>query len=199
MIYTIAEIGNNHNGNIKKCLKLIDAAAYAGASAVKIQSFRGLDIISPNILSSEYSGWNSKKYKYWYQYIDSIALPLEDHQTIIDRAKKLNLDFITTPVSSEILSILERMKGINYYKIASMDLNNKKLLKALSKTKKQIILSTGMGTMSEVKEANKILKKNNLMILHCVSDYPLEPKNANLNNIKILKETFKRNKPLKKT
>ena len=194
MTYTIAEIGNNHNGSIEKFLTLIASAAEAGADAIKTQSFRGLDIVAPNVLSSEYPEWDSGGYKYWYEFADSIALPLDDHQTAIDYTHSLNLDFITTPVSAEIVNILEEKNGIDYYKVASMDLNNLELLAALSKTNKPIILSTGMGTINEIKKAVNILNKKDLTLLHCISDYPLEPKNANLNNLRLLSEEFKQYK-----
>ena len=109
MTYFIAEIGNNHNGSVEKCLRLFDAAAKTGADAVKIQSFTGKDIVSPNIKSEVYSNWNSKGFEYWYQFLDSIALPLHDHQTAIDYANELGMDFITTPVSTEIISYLEKL------------------------------------------------------------------------------------------
>ncbi len=190
MVYTIAEIGNNHNGSIKKFLKITKAAHASGADAVKIQSFRGTDIVAPNILSSEYPEWDSDGYKYWYEFADSIALPIGDHQEAIDYAHHLGLDFITTPVSPEIVDFLEQMKGIDYYKIASMDLNNIDLIESIAQTDKKIILSTGMGSIEEVKIAVDLLHKNNLTILHCVSDYPLNPQNANLNNIKFLINEF---------
>ena len=193
MTYIIAEIGNNHNGSIKRCLKLIKAASMSGANAVKLQSFTGLDIISPKVLSSFYPEWNSMGFEYWYQYADSIALPISDHQIAIDYAHELNLEFVTTPVNPRITELLEKLNGIDKYKVASMDLNNFGLLKAMSQTKKDIIISTGMGTLKEISKALKILNKNNVSILHCVSDYPLNPKDAFLNNIKILKETFPNN------
>jgi len=190
MVYTIAEIGNNHNGSIKKFLKITKAAHASGADAVKIQSFRGTDIVTPNILSSEYPEWNSAGYKYWYEFADSIALPIDDHQEAIDYAHHLGLNFITTPVCPQIVEFLEQMKGIDYYKIASMDLNNIDLIESIAQTNKKVILSTGMGSIEEIKKAADLLHKNELTILHCVSDYPLNPKNANLNNIKFLINEF---------
>lgn len=190
MTYFIAEIGNNHNGDIKKCLKLIKSASESGANAVKIQSFTGRDIISPKILSSYYSKWNNMGYKYWYQYLDSIALPMSDHQTAIDYAHYCKIDFITTPVNLKILESLEKLDGINSYKIASMDLSNKELLQSIGTIKKPTILSTGMSQLNEVHSAVNFINKEELSILHCISDYPLEPQNAMLNNLKILKNEF---------
>ena len=149
MTYIIAEIGNNHNGSIKKCMKLFDAASSSGAHAVKIQSFTGKDIVSPEIKSSVYKNWDSKGFEYWYEFLDSIALPLSDHQTAIDYANELGLDFITTPVTPNILNYLEKLDGIKSYKLASMDLTNLDLINSLSQTDKSIIMSTFLKAFSE--------------------------------------------------
>ncbi len=188
--YIIAEIGNNHNGKIKKAKLLIDACANAKVNAVKFQTFRGIDIVSPKVKANEYKGWDVKGLEFWHQFLDTIALPLDQHQEIINYTLSKKLDFITTPTSPYIVDFLEKLKGIKAYKIASMDLTNVSLLKAVAKTKKKIIMSTGMGDINEIKNAVKYFKNHDLSILHCVSDYPLDPDKAFLNNIKILKETF---------
>ena len=72
--YIIAEIGNNHNGSLAKALELIDASYNTGVDAVKFQTFRGIDIVSPNVKASEYKGWDVKNFEFWYQFLDSIAL-----------------------------------------------------------------------------------------------------------------------------
>jgi len=190
MVYIIAEIGNNHNGSIDKCKLLIDAAAKTGANAVKTQSFTGRDICTPKLLTSDYPNWNTKNYRYWYEFADSIALPLEAHQEIINYTNELGLDFITTPVSPKIVEFLETLDGISQYKVASMDLTNFDLIKAISSTKKPVIVSTGMSDLSEVDAAINLLFNSKLSILHCISDYPLNPKNAFLKNIEILKNKY---------
>ena len=80
--FIIAEIGHNHQGSMDTAKRMFLAAKQAGASAVKIQSFTGRDIISPNIKSNLYPSWDSKGFEYWYEFLDSIALPLKDHQTV---------------------------------------------------------------------------------------------------------------------
>jgi sialic acid synthase SpsE len=188
--YVIAEIGNNHNSSVDKAKEMIDMSAKAGVNAVKFQSFTGADIISPKIRTAEYKGWENVKYEYWYQFAESVALPLEKHQEVIDHAHSCGLSFITTPVSPSIVDFLETLSNIDAYKIASMDLNNYGLLKAVSKTNKPVIISTGMSELLEVSAAVELLGEREITILHCVSDYPLNPKNANLNNIKVLLDKF---------
>jgi N,N'-diacetyllegionaminate synthase len=188
--YIISEIGNNHNGNLEKAMKLIDVSKEANVNAVKFQSFRGIDIVSPKVKANEYKGWDVKNFEYWYQFLDSITLKLEDHQKVIDYTLQKGMDFITTPTSPFIVEYLEKLKGIKAYKIASMDLNNTPLLKAVANTGKDVIMSTGMGEIDEVNSAVEIFKNSNLSILHCVSDYPLDPSKAYLNNISVLRKQF---------
>jgi len=181
--YIISEIGNNHNGDLKKALKLIDASYNAGVDAVKFQTFRGIDIVSPKVKADEYKGWDVKGFEFWHQFLDTIALKLEDHQAVIDYTNSKGMDFITTPTSPYIVDFLETLKGIKSYKVASMDLNNIPLLKAIANTDKEVIMSTGMGDMIDIAKAVEIFKNHKLSILHCVSDYPLDPEKAYLNNI----------------
>lgn len=188
--YIIAEIGNNHNGSLDKALALVDAAKQAGVDAIKFQSFRGVDIVSPRVKADEYKGWDVKGFEFWYQFLDTIALKLEDHQKVINYTIEKGLDFITTPTSPYIVEYLEKLNGIKAYKIASMDLNNYPLLNAIAKTDKEVLMSTGMGEMNEVKRAVEIFKHHKLSVLHCVSDYPLDPDKAFLNNIIELKKQF---------
>ena len=155
--YIISEIGNNHNGDLKKALKLIDASYNAGVDAVKFQTFRGIDIVSPKVKADEYKGWDVKGFEFWHQFLDTIALKLEDHQAVIDYTNSKGIDFITTPTSPYIVDFLETLNGIKAYKVASMDLNNIPLLQAIAKTGKEVIMSTGMGEIKDVETAVEIL------------------------------------------
>ena len=91
MTYIIAEIGNNHNGSLEKAKLLVNEAINSGADAIKTQSFRGLDIVSPRVLMSDLPDWDDGKFKYWYQFIEDFALPLENHQELIDYTNSFDL------------------------------------------------------------------------------------------------------------
>ena len=188
--YIIAEIGNNHNGSVEKAIELIDMSAAAGVDAVKFQTFRGLDIVSPKVRADEYPGWNVTEFEFWYQFLDAIALPLDEHQRVVDHAHSRGVDFITTPVSPVVLELLKNVNGIDAYKLASMDLDNLALIKAVAGSGKPVILSTGMGKLEEVEQAVNLLGTQEISVLHCVSDYPLDPNNAALNNLSVLSHRF---------
>lgn len=188
-VFIIAEIGNNHNGNADTAKELIDAAVDAGADAVKFQSFRGEDIVTPKVLSSEYPGWNVTEHQYWCDFLDTIALPLEAHKDVFDYAWKKGVVPFSTAASPQIVSFLEGL-NVLLYKVASMDVTNVQLLKRIAATGKPVIMSTGMAEEVEIDQAVRWLDIKKLAVLHCVSDYPLAYQNANLKSMIMLKEKY---------
>ena len=188
--YIIAEIGNNHNGSKETAKELIKAAADSGADAVKFQTFKALDIVNPKIKSNSYSGWDvPEKFEYWYQFIETLEIPLEWYDELIKLTRELGLAFISTPASIESAKFLSE-KSIDAIKIASMDLNNYPFLSEVDLLGLPVILSTGMSTLDEVKKAAEQFKNSPLGLLHCVSNYPLDYKDANLLNIRMFIENF---------
>jgi len=188
-IFIIAEIGNNHNGNIETAKRLIDVAVESGVDAVKFQTCRGTDIITPNILSSEYPDWDVTDYKYWSDFIDSIALPLNKHKEVFDYAKKKGIIPFSTPTSIAIVDFLDELR-VPFYKIASMDITNVQLLEKVASKNKPVIMSTGMAEENDIENAVKFFDINKLVLLHCVSDYPLVYSSANLRSINWLQKRF---------
>ena len=188
-VFIIGEIGNNHNGNKETAKQLIDIAYEAGIHAVKFQTFRGQDIVTPQVKASEYPGWDTGQFEYWYQFLDTIALPLEDHKEVFDYAISKGVIPFSTPTSVEIVDFLEQLET-PFYKIASMDVTNIQLLRKVAATGKPVILSTGMSTEAEIAKAVAIFAKNQFVLLHCISDYPADPAQSNLLSIPFLKQTF---------
>jgi N,N'-diacetyllegionaminate synthase len=188
-VFIIGEIGNNHNGKKETAKQLIDIAAAAGVDAVKFQTFRGQDIVTPQVKASEYPGWDTGQFEYWYQFLDTIALPLEDHREVFAYATAKGVLPFSTPTSVGIVDFLEEL-GTPLYKIASMDVTNIQLLSKVAATGKPVILSTGMSTEDEIAKAVAIFEKNQFVLLHCISDYPADPKQSNLLSIPYLKEKF---------
>jgi len=188
--FILSEIGNNHGGDVSLAKKMIQVSAECGCDGVKFQTFHGTDIISPFELSKTYPEWNiSNRYRHWYQFLDSIALPYERYPDLIKYAHKFNVSFISTPTSIENAEFLNSV-GVDAIKIASMDLTNLPMIKHIAEFEKPVILSTGMGTLEEIEEAISWLDGVPLVLLHCVSNYPLKPQDANLLNIVELRERF---------
>ncbi len=177
----IAEIGSNHNKDLKRCYKLIDEAKKLGFYAVKFQLFKINKLFSKD----------AKKLFKNVNKIKKRELPEKFIPKLYNYCKKKKIKFGCTPFDIKAVKILQ--KYVDFFKIASYEINWKDILEACAKTNKPIILSTGMATFEEVQRAFNTLKKfnNNVSLLHCVSAYPANPTSCNLQSIKFLKKKFK--------
>lgn len=188
--YIVSEIGNNHGADLETAKKMIKASFEAGVDAVKFQTFKSSDIVNPRVPANAYPGWDlSDRFDFWYEFVDTLVLPYEWYDELIAYARGMGLAFISTPVSLEAAAFLAEKK-VDGLKVASMDLNNIPFLKEMDKMNLPVILSTGMSTMEEIEEAVAVFKNSPLILLHCVSNYPLKYEDANLLNIKMLKDSF---------
>ena len=185
--FVIAEAGCNHEGDFETALKMVREAAKSGAHAIKFQSFTMNNLFAVK----EYT----KKLKLPENALDginNIIFKKEWYKPLMAEAKKNNIIFISTPFSIE--SVLEMEENnIEIYKIASCDIDNIPLLNAIAKTKKPVIMSTGLALNKDINEALKILKNNEVALLHCSVEYPTPLKNARLNRISVMNKLFKEN------
>ena len=201
MTYIIGEIGQNHNGNVEIAKQIIDVVSQPVIdklfnielpimNAVKLTK-RDLSYeLSDSQMKRPYLNKNSFAPTYG-EHREFLELDDSQHYEIYKYAKTKNLDFVETLCAPSCLSIL------NYFtpdklKVASRDLTNLPLLEALAETKIPIIISTGMAGKKELDQAIRVISKhhNDISILHCVSQYPTEPKNVNLNTIPYLIENY---------
>ena len=185
----IAEAGVNHNGNIKLAKKLIDVASKAGADYVKFQTFDVDQLILKNTKTASYQKRNLKNDISQYQMLKRYQLTDSNHKELLEYSKKKKIKFLSTAFEEKSLRLLTKY-NLDYIKIPSGEITNYPFLKQISKLKKKILLSTGMATLGEIKQAVKALrkKKKDITILHCTSDYPANLKDLNLNFIKKLKK-----------
>ena len=190
--FIIAEISANHNGSLSLAKKLILSAKKNGADAVKIQSYKP----SSMTINSAKKDFIIKKglwknQKLWNLY-EKAQTPFNWHKELFEYSRKKNINLFSTPFDTDAVDILEKLR-CPFYKIASFEMTHLPLLNRVAKTKKTIIMSTGMANLDEIKLSYSYLKKNgakDIIILYCVSNYPSKDKDFNLNNIKILKNTF---------
>jgi N,N'-diacetyllegionaminate synthase len=176
--FVIAEIGINHNGSLKVAKKLVDSAVRAGVDAVKFQTY----ITEKRV----------KKNSPIFNILKKCELSFEDFRKLNDYSKSKGVEFMSTPFDLESFNFLKSLK-ISKIKIASFDTVNTKFLKEISKKKSNFIMSVGMSKIREIESAYKILRngsKNKVSLLHCVSSYPTEEKDSQLNCIKYLKKKF---------
>ena len=187
--FIIAEAGVNHNGDAELAMQLIDAAKDAGADAVKFQTFKTENLLSKNIMVPKHV--ESKESL--FDTIRGLELSEEAHCMLSEYCKQKGIVFMSTPMDNNSVDLLEDI-GVPVFKVASCDLDNLPLLKYISKTEKPIILSTGMGSISEVGEAIEVIKSNgnaDIILLHCVSAYPPKVEDVNLRAMETLRNAFK--------
>ena len=193
-IIIIAEAGINHNGNLNRSLRLIDAAAYAGADYIKFQHTNP-NLISPYARKANYQIEKFNKDKSQKKMIEKINFNWEKiYPILLKRCKIKKIKFLTSTFSVKDFLKIKRLK-LEFIKIPSGEIVNLPLLKEISKSKKKILLSTGMSDVKEIKTAINILTKYNskkrIFLMHCVSDYPTKNKDINLNTINFFKDKFK--------
>lgn len=190
--YIIAEIGVNHEGSIDRAKKLISLAKDGGADAVKFQSYKAENLASIN--SPAY--WDTKKettlsqYKLFKKY-DNFGP--EEFLELSKYSKKIGIEFLSTPFDNLAIDFLDPL--VKFFKIASADITNIPLLRKIANKKKPILLSTGASTVEEINIAiNELVKsgckKKEIVLLHCILNYPTEKINANLNMIKSLTKRY---------
>lgn len=183
----IAEIGVNHNGDVKLAKKLIDGASMAGADYVKIQSYITDNLVSKHTPLAKYQ--KDKIIKNQHELLKKYELSFSDQLALLNYSRKKKIKFLSSPFDIDSCKNLKKMK-LNVVKIASGEITNYPLLQYISKNFNKVFLSTGMANIKEIKNAMRILKKNKkkiIILLHCTSEYPVEVKNVNLNFINKLK------------
>ena len=190
----IAEISGNHCGKKKKFLDLIKSACINGADLIKIQSYEPKDI-TLNTKKKEFlikdGIW---KNIYLWDLYKKAHTPFSWHEDAFKIAKKYKKIIFSSPFSIRAVDLLEKL-GCKLYKIASFEITDIKLINYIASKKKPIIISTGMASKKEINNAINEINKfhNKIIILHCVSSYPTNLKNINLNRINILKKSYKNN------
>ena len=188
-VYTIAEIGINHNGSLENALRLIDHAVDAGYNAVKFQK-RTVDIVytAEDLSKPRESvfGKTNGDLKYGLEFDES------QYKTISDYCKSKNIDWFASPWDVPSVDFLERANVIAH-KVASACLTDASLLKAIGTTGKPVFLSTGMSTLDQIGRAIKTIGHNKIILLHCVSTYPAKNADLNLSVIDTLRKTFNLN------
>ena len=150
----IAEAGVNHNGDYDTAISLIDEASYAGADFIKFQTFKTEKIVSRNAKKANYQRKSTDEIDdSQYELLKKLEIPNEWYPRLIMRSKEKGIKFLSTGFDHESLNLLDKNK-IPFFKIPSGEITNKPYLEYISKFKKDIILSTGLSTLAEIKKAN---------------------------------------------
>jgi len=191
--FIIAEAGVNHNGDVELAKKLIDAAADAGADAVKFQTFKVENVVIKNAEKAEYQKETTERGESQYGMLKKLELTEYDFKELADYAKENDILFLSSPFDKESVDLLDEI-NVPVFKVASGEITNFPLLRHIAEKGKPIILSTGMATLGEIEDALRVIKGagiDDVVLLHCVTSYPAKMEDVNLRVIETLKHAFK--------
>lgn len=189
--FIIAEMSGNHNQSLDRALAIVDAAAEAGAHAIKLQTYTAdtMTMKGAFVIEDKNSLWAGQELHDLYQLAYT---PWEWHQPIFDRAKALGITAFSSPFDATAVDFLETL-DVPVYKIASFENTDHPLLKKVAQTGKPVIMSTGVATIADIDEAVRVLRENGcteLVLLKCTSTYPASPKTTNLATIPHMQQLF---------
>lgn len=214
----IAEAGVNHNGDISMALELVDKAAEAGVDYVKFQTFTANKLASTNTKKASYQTRTTDQVESQYSMLQRLELSPDYHKIVIDHCAEKGVRFLSTPFDLDSLTLLTDTFGLKEIKLGSGELTNAPLLLAAGRTGVKIILSTGMGSLSEVEEALGVLAfaicrkgqpkgradfaevlldpdvwpvlKERVTLMHCTTEYPAAIEDTNLRAIATMRNAF---------
>lgn len=192
--FIIAEMSGNHNQSLERALEIVEAAAEAGAHALKIQTYTAdtltLDVDTDDfMIADKDSLWKNRKL---YDLYNEAYTPWEWHKPIFDRARELGMIPFSTPFDNTAVDFLESL-DVPMYKIASFENTDLPLIEKVASTGKPMIVSTGMATVSEIDELVRTAKNagcKDLILLKCTSTYPATPENTNISTIPHMRDMF---------
>jgi pseudaminic acid synthase len=190
----VAEVSANHLGSKSRALEIVEAAAESGATAVKFQTYTA-ETMTLNLTSSDFRVKND--HPLWpgrtlFSLYEEAFTPWEWHEELFQKCRELGVIPFSSPFDLSAVNFLETLK-CPMYKIASLETSDHILIKAVAKTKKPVIISTGATELEEIESLVKVFKStgnSNLTLLVCTSNYPSLPKDAHLARIKTLKNKF---------
>jgi pseudaminic acid synthase len=190
--FIIAEMSGNHNQSIERAFEIVDAAAAAGAHAIKLQTYTADTITMKGVftINDKNSLWDGKELHDLYK---MAYTPWEWHQAIFERAKQKGILAFSSPFDETAVDFLESL-NVPAYKIASFENTHHPLLIKVAQTGKPVILSTGVSSIADIDESVRVLRNagcKDLILLKCTSTYPASPENTNLNTIPHLAQLHK--------
>lgn len=192
--FIIAEMSGNHNQSLNRALAIVEAAAEAGAHALKLQTYTA-DTMTLDISEGEFSIKDVQslwKGNSLYDLYKLAFTPWDWHEPIMDRANELGISCFSTPFDETAVDFLETL-NVPAYKIASFENNHLPLIRKVAATGKPLIISTGMATIAELDEAVRVARDagcQDLILLKCTSTYPATPDNSNVLTIPHMRSLF---------
>lgn len=195
-VLIIAEAGVNHNGSMENAKEMVRKAKEAGVDYIKFQTFIPNKLVSKKAEKADYQKKHTDSEQSQLEMLENLALTFDDFNELKQYCEELEIGFISTPFDLDSIDFLNNL-NIDFWKIPSGEITNLPYLEKIAKTKKKIILSTGMCEMHEIKAAVSLLEKNgcqDITILHCNTEYPTPFNDVNLLAMHHIKKVI--NKPI---
>ena len=190
--FVIAEAGINHNGDLALARRLVDVAVQAGADAVKFQTYKTERVMSRHAPKASYQLETTNSSESQFDMSKGLELPPEAFQELMACCQERNILFLSSPFDDESADFLAEL-GVAAFKIPSGEITNLPFLARVARHGKPMIVSTGMSYLSEVETAVRTIEESNnseVILLHCVSNYPADPANANLRAMLTMEHAF---------
>lgn len=190
--FVIAEVGVNHNGSLDLALRSIDVAADAGADAVKFQTFRAEKLVTHAAPTARYQAENTGKQQTQFQMLKSLELSESDHQVIVEHCRSRGILFMSTPFDEDSATLLNSL-GMTIFKVPSGELTNLPLLRQIAGFGRPLVISTGMSNLGDVEAAVAAVESTGnrqIILLHCVSNYPAAAADVNLRAMLSMRAAF---------
>lgn len=190
--FIIAEAGVNHNGSFELAKQLVDKAVWAGADCIKFQTFNSKNLVSKNAQKAEYQKKTTDSSESQLDMLKKLELSKEEFIELRDYCNQKEIMFLSTPFDLESIDFLVDL-GVKTWKIPSGEITNYPFLRAIGKRKESVIMSTGMCTLDETRDAVSVLNKfgtTDITLLHCTTEYPAPYDSVNLNAMITLQKEF---------
>lgn len=191
-VIVIAEAGVNHNGSFELAKKMVDAAKEAGVDYVKFQTFNPKKLVSKYAEKAEYQKETTGSDETQLQMLQKLTLTEDNFLSLRDYCKEVGIGFISTPFDLDSIAFLETF-DMDFWKVPSGEVTNLPYLEAIARTKRKVVMSTGMCDMNEIQDAMEVLKKNGtteITLLHCNTQYPTPYEHVNLSAMSTIKDTL---------
>ncbi|MGN0506568.1 MAG: N-acetylneuraminate synthase [Lachnospiraceae bacterium] len=191
-VIIIAEAGVNHNGSFELAKSMVDAAKEAGVDYVKFQTFNPKKLVSKYAEKAEYQKETTGSDETQLQMLQKLTLTEENFLSLRDYCRKVGIGFISTPFDLDSIAFLE-IFDMDFWKVPSGEVTNLPYLEAIARTKRKVVMSTGMCDMNEIQDAIEVLEKNGtteITLLHCNTQYPTPYEHVNLSAMNSIRDAL---------
>lgn len=191
-VIIIAEAGVNHNGSFELAKKMVDAAKEAGVDYVKFQTFNPEKLVSKYAEKAEYQKETTGSDETQLQMLQKLTLTEDNFLSLLDYCRGVGIGFISTPFDLESIAFLETF-DMDFWKVPSGEVTNLPYLEAIARTKRKVVISTGMCDMNEIQDAIQVLEKNgttDITLLHCNTQYPTPYEHVNLSAMNSIRDAL---------